>query len=699
MTTAVKRACDACHRRKVKCDGINPCRNCSASQLACTYNAIPQKKGPKGSRAKVINELKENQRQTSLSAKLQNGISTPSATLAPTRGLLNKETLKACIDFFFAHVYPLAPILDRQRLEQEAMYMDQNLDTYCLLTSLCAFVCLQPGMAIPGIAMNDPFNPDMMFGGNIVVSSNLMEETIRVRKGFDYVASPTVNSLCTSYFLFAVHHALEMQDKAWFHLREATTLAHMLRMNEEQAYMQYDRNDGVDGLRRRRLYWLLYVTERAYALQHRRPLTLQATVNLPPPSDHPTDTFSHSGTNLLRMVSVFRGFDEVLLPLWMKTKGECSDHYLAALEKQLQDILPSYLNDTQTQLSEMPLNQQWLKHKAWEIGVANGNCNDATLSYMDTIHGLLPMVSHFPGNLGLHGLNLLEQLLNVTCSLAEVLSMLPAPRTPFTPGPADQLRKILNIVTVVRNGDHRFLPLLLSKVHLALPKLASPILLNAPDTPAPACEIDLFDGFGNPGMNQSSCYPSADFDNKFGIPRLDDLSSDSNSPNGPPSSNDMNSPFASSPGVMSPGPHRLPHSLQTDFTSMPEMVMSPISHAPSQSSMGAQQSQHTPLSPFPTSNPQMHNNINPPSNISISAQMHLSPGISSHGLNSMSHNSTMMVRAPQPQRAHTFAMGLPQIRTVSDFQSLQRTNSDMNGMSSLGMSPLGPDLDFNTISR
>jgi hypothetical protein len=262
-TTAVKRACDACHRRKVKCDGITPCRNCSASQLACTYNAVPQKKGPKGSRAKVINELKETQRQTSLSAKLQGGMNGASnATLAPTPRLLTKETLKACIDFYFAHMYPTMPILERLRLEQDAMYLDQNIDTYCLMTSLCAFVCLQPGMVMPGAGMNDPFNPEMMFGGNIVTSTLLMEETIRVRKGIDYVATPTVNTLCTSYFLFAVHHGLEMHDKAWFHLREAATLAHMVGMNEEQAYLQYDSSDPVDALRRRRLYWLLFVTER-----------------------------------------------------------------------------------------------------------------------------------------------------------------------------------------------------------------------------------------------------------------------------------------------------------------------------------------------------------------------------------------------------------------------------------------------------
>ncbi|KAK3308284.1 uncharacterized protein B0T15DRAFT_104296 [Chaetomium strumarium] len=723
MTTAVKRACDACHRRKVKCDGISPCRNCAASQLACTYNAIPQKKGPKGSRAKVINELKETQRQTSLSAKLQGGLNggASSASLAPTPRLLTKETLKACIEFFFAHMYHLMPILDRQRLEQDAMFMDQNLDTYCLLTSLCSFVCLQPGMVMPGMgmSMNDPFNPDIMFGSsNIVTSTLLMEETIRVRKGYDYVASPSVNSLCTSYFLFAVHHGLEMHDRAWFHLREATTLAHMARMNEERTYLQYDNNDSTEASRRRRLYWLLFVTERAYALHHRRPLTLQASINPPPPNEHPADPFLHQGTTLLRLIALFRGFDEVHIPLWTKSRVECSESYLATLDKQLREVLPPYLNDTQAQLAELPMIQQWLKHKAWEVSMANGNGNEAGVTYIDTIHELLPMVSHFPGNLGLHGLSLFEHLLSVTSALTEILAVLPAPRTPFTPGPHDQLRKILNIVTVIRNGEHRFLPLLLSKVALALPHLASPMLQNAPENAA-ACNVDIFDGFGNAGMGQPSMYSSSEFDNKYAVPRLDDMSSDSNSPNGAPSSgNDMNSPFVSSPAIMSPGMQELPHGLQTDFTSMPEMVMSPMSHAPP-SSLGtpggmnneqhqpSQHSQHTPISPFPNANSQMQglnvNNINSPANISLPSQMHLNQGLGSTMSTSMApgvSNNKLMARAPISQRANSFALGgLPQIRTVGDFQALQRANTDMNAMGSLGMSPLGPDMDFSSIPR
>ncbi len=450
-------------------------------------------------------------------------------------------------------------------------------------------------------------------------------------------------------------------------------------------------------------------------------MTLQASINLPSPQDHPADPFLHQGTTSLRLIGLFRSFDETLVPLWNKSKAECSDSYLATLDKQLQDVLPPYLHDTQAQIGEMPMIHQWLKHKAWGLSVANGTGSNPEGVYLDGIPELLPMAAHFPGNLGLHGLSLCEHLFTVTCALTEILAVLPAPRTPFAQGPQDQLRKILNIVTVIRNGDGRFLPLLMSKVTAALPKLASPMLQNAPETAPPACNLDIFDGFGTSSICPPPVYSSSDFEHKFAVPRFEEMSSDSNSPNGAPSSsNDMNSPFSSSPSIMSPGMD-LPHGL-ADFNSMPDMVMSPINHAPpaslgSTGAMNTQQqtphSQHTPLSPFPNQNAQQQmqgmnaSNINPPPNINLASQMHMGQGLGGGGINtSMAQAVNSMARAPPPgpgpgapQRANSFAMGLPQIRTVGDFQALQRVNSDMNPMGSLGLSPLGPDLDFNTLTR
>lgn len=267
MTTAVKRACDACHRRKVKCDGTTPCRNCNTATLNCTYNAVPQKKGPKGSRAKVISALREDQKLQSLSAQVQNrmnGIAGPppsNPSLAPVPGLLTSDLVRESLDFFFANMYQQIPIINRQRLEQQIVYLDQSPDTYCLLTSLSAFMMLQPGMGIPG---GDPYGLDSMPGANILSCTVLLEETIRVRKGFDYIEPPTFNSLCSSYFLFACHYALDMHDKAWFHLREAATMIHMIGMNREEVYAQFD---PVEAACRRRLYWLIFVAERCASLR------------------------------------------------------------------------------------------------------------------------------------------------------------------------------------------------------------------------------------------------------------------------------------------------------------------------------------------------------------------------------------------------------------------------------------------------
>ncbi|KAH6667874.1 hypothetical protein B0J14DRAFT_173818 [Halenospora varia] len=523
MSSSVKRACDACHRRKVKCDGINPCRNCSSAQLSCTYHAIPQKKGPKGSRAKVISELRETQRQSTLSSKVANrlnGINSPpcSPTLAPTPGLLTNDMIKDCIEFFFANMYPTLPILHRGRLEQQAMYADQNVDTYCLLTSLCAFMMIQPGMGIPG----DPLGLDSMPGANLVSGNLLMQETIRVRKSYDHLETPTLNSLVTSFFLFGCYYGLDLHNKAWFHLREATTLAHVLNMQKEETYLQFD---AVESSRRRRLYYLLFVTERAYALQHHRPLSLQATINLPTQNDDPSDTQAHHLHGFLHLVNLFRPFDEAFVALWNKTRTDCSPAYLAALQKQLNDALPTFLNSTENQTADLRTSQQWLRTMVWQLSIQNGclssNHDDPSMTFnypVEIARDLVSMTSQFSQqSMEVHGVGLIEKLFDVACSLTDVLSLLPPNPDPFQLGPRDYLQDFMSLLSVLRNGDHRFLPLLLSKVNDVLPRLVNPILQTVPDTPANMCaDIDIFDGFGNAGMGVASSFPGYNGDGTSG---------------------------------------------------------------------------------------------------------------------------------------------------------------------------------------
>jgi hypothetical protein len=255
----VKRACDPCHRRKVRCDGRKPCRNCAHASLTCTFNAIPQKKGPKGSRAKVISELRQTQNQTELISRTPpqsllppNGLNSWQSLgegFARTPGLLSNETVNACVEFFFQNMYPTMPILSRAKLQEDLGRMEQSVEVYCLASSLCAFMMIQPGMRLLG---NQPVSS--MTSGRV-----LLDETLRVRKGYEYIETATTYTVITSFFLFACHFGLDKHNTAWFHLREATTIAQILSMQDETSYLV---GDPGESSRKRRLFWLLFVTER-----------------------------------------------------------------------------------------------------------------------------------------------------------------------------------------------------------------------------------------------------------------------------------------------------------------------------------------------------------------------------------------------------------------------------------------------------
>ncbi|KHJ34074.1 putative c6 zinc finger protein [Erysiphe necator] len=508
MSTSIKRACDACHRRKVKCDGINPCRNCYSAKLCCTYHAIPQKKGPKGSRAKVISELRENQRQSNLSSKVTNQanvINSPpySPTLAPTQVLLSTEIIKECIDFFFTNMYPSLPILHRGRLEQQILFADQNIDTYCLLTSLCAFMMIQPGIKIAGNILER----DCLPGTNLVSGNLLIQETLRIRRGYDYLEAPTLNSLVTSFFLFGCYFGLDLHNKAWFHLREATTLAHMNGLQKEETYLKFD---AIDSSRRRRLFWLLFVTERAYAFQRNRPLSLQATISSPTQNDDPSDPQACHLNGFIDLVNLFRPFDEALVTLWNKTRTECSQNYLAGLQKDLLNALPSHLNSTETQNADLRTSQQWLRTMVWQLSMQNGclssTNSDPSMTFqypVDISRDLVSLTSQFsPKSMDVHGIGFIEKLFDIACSLTDVLSLLPSTLDSLSFGPRDYLHDIIGLLAVLRHGDHQFLPLLLAKVNDVLPRLVNPMMRTIPDsstdTNSNVChEVGIFDDPGN----------------------------------------------------------------------------------------------------------------------------------------------------------------------------------------------------------
>ena len=179
-----------------------------------------------------------------------------SPTYARTSGLLTRDLIESCTDFFFSHMYPTMPVLHKEQVRHMVGEMAHCVESYCLIASMTAFMLIQPGIVLKG-------TPPLSEGGGSVtnpkVGAALMDEAIRVRKGYDYVETPTVNTVITSFFLFGSCFGLNKHNTAWFHLREATALTQLLGMQDENTYI-FD--NVIETSRKRRLFWLLFVTER-----------------------------------------------------------------------------------------------------------------------------------------------------------------------------------------------------------------------------------------------------------------------------------------------------------------------------------------------------------------------------------------------------------------------------------------------------
>jgi hypothetical protein len=61
-STITKLPCDACRRRKVRCDYGRPCDRCQSYNLDCTFDSVRKKRGPKKGKGAVVQQLRAESR-------------------------------------------------------------------------------------------------------------------------------------------------------------------------------------------------------------------------------------------------------------------------------------------------------------------------------------------------------------------------------------------------------------------------------------------------------------------------------------------------------------------------------------------------------------------------------------------------------------------------------------------------------------
>jgi hypothetical protein len=269
------------------------------------------------------------------------------------------------------------------------------------------------------------------------------------------------------------------------------TTLQLLRLHEE---VTYDTLMPSYASYARRTFWLLFITERAYALQRHRPLTLQRTIDLPIiPSNHAEATIL---SGFLDLLSLFQNFDDDFLSVWNQstTNSLASADSLLRLQAILKSALPHVTERTENQQADLLISRQWLKTMVWQLCVSKGllSSNSAdesmTFQYPVTIARDVVLVSKQlpPRAFEANGVGILEKVFDIGCSLSDVLSLSKAGvgfSDTMQIGPRDYLSELVGLLGTVLGGSSKYLELLATKAHDCLGMGVTRSLTNGDEVP------------------------------------------------------------------------------------------------------------------------------------------------------------------------------------------------------------------------
>lgn len=271
------------------------------------------------------------------------------------------ETFQPYVVLFFNHMFPIMPIIPQN------VYLDPNLFVnsapmspalYCFLCALCATTIIQLDASIP---TPPPLRPGK------ATDDVFAEECIRERRDYDYMTTSTL-SVMTSFFLFCYHGNHERHERAWYYLQESITLAENLNLDDEEAYSKLS---SVEAQWRRRLYWLLFITERAYAVQRRKRTRLTPSVALPTVFESEDGKLLNGFVNL---ANLFSAVDDSFVSAWRGSRRQslCNEAWLMKTQRELDATARVMGELSETQHLDISVTREWLHVLAWQMGVSNG---------------------------------------------------------------------------------------------------------------------------------------------------------------------------------------------------------------------------------------------------------------------------------------------------------------------------------------
>ncbi|KAF2129317.1 hypothetical protein P153DRAFT_290769 [Dothidotthia symphoricarpi CBS 119687] len=497
MSTAprkgTRRACDPCSVRKVRCDGVQPCSRCEAASWECTYLKTHGKSGPKGPRRTTeaaIRRLQERSKTNHDESRSNSDAScdtgSPTATeihfskspppindadidglvwpqpISPTFPTAIKEPQRistSCIaqylEIYQARGYGIWPIVDADALIAHLLTHSDDMEAYGLATAICAAIVSQFSLdAEPGSPVECHYR----------ISSGTFEaEAKMARDDSDHMELVTTSSLLSSFFLHVYSANIGRMNVSTVLLGEAITKAHILGLYKPSYYQGMTVEQVQHYLR---IYWLLFITERAHSLQHDVPIMLKRAPDLPPLENLEDGSVTPAFVQLCRLFNI--------LDVTITADPTTARNALALAQQQLSNDEAPLSLENELQRADISMTQQWMRIFLWQhaLNVTNMSSENEFNEFSFTFPAqvaqtVLSNLSNLSKqSIEAHGPGMEAKLFDVANSLADVMMIMPSlnHESHFEFGPRDLIHSLSQVLSSFRGGNPAVMSILQEKM-------------------------------------------------------------------------------------------------------------------------------------------------------------------------------------------------------------------------------------------
>ncbi|OJD38030.1 c6 zinc finger domain protein [Diplodia corticola] len=371
-----QQACDACRRRKVRCNGQARCQQCSHLNLKCIYtspNRGSSRKHAQGRGAVIQSYRKSTSKSHSPNTPLEVA---PAPTPAPTSALSPTSATTLAISrpsatghpdpsFFLdllpeylSDVYPVSPVVTEADVHACVRRMHTDPEA---ISFLYIFAAVTINLARVDFLQCMPGIREQI--------ATLVQRCFDHRPRLNMMLKPTPLQVMTSIFIEICLMGLQKTDLALLHLREAQSLVKMVHVDDADAMSAFSASDRAKW---QRAYWECFIHERFSALTDWEPVLLDP---LPGPPEHDAHMSATIQQGWNCIIQTFLLIDRQFVDFWRGDRSRIPSAWLNAKHRQLDDerwprradlaLLPAM------QQADILITRQWLRTMLWQMAISS----------------------------------------------------------------------------------------------------------------------------------------------------------------------------------------------------------------------------------------------------------------------------------------------------------------------------------------